>query len=193
MSQRVIIGLLMAAIVGLSEPGQADDRLSTVILGQKLTGTVDKHKVIADLDGVILTVYGTDSSCQRDYYVQTGAHSMQSAQSVTLDACDMWLCTNRELRKICKQPDKKQVNCRGSIEYQQGTLIRIVVDYENEVWKVPGCVNLGPESESAVIILNLPQQSAPQGPKSGGVGDCATLGALYLGSDTGRKLHPECR
>jgi hypothetical protein len=167
MPRSLIASLFLALIAVLSGPASAADRLSTTILGEKLWGSVVGHGVIADLNGLAITVFGTDSTCARDYYLSAATSTMPSNRPVSLDVCEVQLCTNPELRATCKgQPDKRSVSCKGTIEYQQGTLLRVEVNYQVERWKLPVCTKAKDEAVSKVIILNLPVQSDSKGSKT---------------------------
>jgi len=150
--------LLLALIAG--NPAFAEDRYAHTILGQKLTVTVDGHNVIGDLHGLAITVFGRDSKCARDYYLVAATSTMGAGRPLSLDACDVQLCTTPELKATCKgQPEMRSVPCTGTIEIEGGTRVRLEVNYNVEVWKLPVCTKDRDESVSKVIMLNFPGQA----------------------------------
>ena len=185
MFQRAFVVILLAAIVVLSKPAKADDdRLASAILGQKVTGTADGHDVTADLYEGAVMVFGTDSSCVRDYYV-TAANIIKTTTPHDLDACNMVRCENPELIKLCKSKKFKKsetVGCHGTSEYMSARRIRLVINHEQEIWHVPDCKKIKVEQATTVIMLDLP--SAPptlQGPgiSLGDLLDCMKSAVMY--------------
>ena len=192
MLRRIAVGLLLAAFVVPCNLSIADDRFSTNTLGQRAHGKVDEHNVNADLYRGAVMVFGTDSSCERDYFVAAST-IIKSTTPNALSSCTMVLCQDHKLMKECPDKIKKkseQVKCTGTSEYVSASRIRLVINHDQETWKIPGCEHLKSEPASTVIMLDLPSPPNPQGSQIGISLDdliaCATSTNIY---PPGHPLH----
>src|SRR5262245_39152933 len=86
MPRRLIAGLVPALTALLGDPASADEDFHR-IYGKYLIGDVEGHSVIADLHGLVITVFGW-TMCGRKYYVEAATTTMGAGRPLSLAACE---------------------------------------------------------------------------------------------------------
>lgn len=195
MFSRAIVGILLATSAVSSEPCNAQLRQF---------GTID-----GTISGNTITVLKQDV-CTYPFYVKaTATKPLKSGEAVALAACEMYRCTNRDLRDQCRKLGENfKVTCKqGTATLEKnGSSVEIQFKYPKEKYKgYPVCEQWeakdATESFSMKIPLSptappsptqTPAQSSNQGSALGDKIRCGVLGSMYH-SDVGRELHPECQ
>jgi hypothetical protein len=194
MSNRAIVGILLAASAVLSEPCNAQRRQF---------GTID-----GTVFGNNITVLMQDV-CSYPFFVQaTAAKPLKPGEAVALATCEMYRCTNHDLRDQCPSlKESFKVMCKeGTATLEKnGSSVTIKFKYPKEKYKGhPVCqqweakdasesismaIQLGPQPQSPTPT---PAQSSNQGSVLGDKIRCGVLGSIYR-PDIGREMHPECQ
>ena len=197
MFNRVIIGMLFVASVVLSEPCKAQ---------VKQFGRTDV--TVSGGKNPQITVLRQDV-CSYPFFLQgTLAKSLSPGESVNIESCEMYWCTNRELLDECpgRVPENFKTPCKEATATlaKNGSSVSITFKFMMEKYKGAPVCEKSADKDSAKRSVTIPMGSTP--PASGqsssrgpSLGDklrdkinCAEVGVMYQ-REIGRQLHPECR
>lgn len=197
MHLRLVAGLLITLTALLGHPASADESFHR-IYGKYLIGDVDGHGVNADLNGLVITVFGK-GTCGRNYYVLAATATMGAGRPLSLANCEAQLCTDPALIKDCASkatiPKRRSVPCTGTLDVQESGLVLLDVSYKVEIWRVDACKKDRDESVSKRIVLKEREEDKEKPkdsntlPSARDVINCAVRSYIY--SPVDHPLHTE--